>query len=172
MSNIKKILENKNTYLIILIILLVIMAFDFIRMLSFDDQIRLWPFIAGHSASIIFIFLLVIQMARLEKISQVSKLPNSQLLPKYSSSNAIVSFICSLIPLPFLIYCLIINYSPLVGFLFAAYFITIGIPASFLWLVCGIIGLKTGKRKLALASLILRPVGILVIVALSAILNH
>jgi hypothetical protein len=52
------------------------------------------------------------------------------------------------------------------------YYMMIGFFVFLLWLVCGIIGLKTGRRKLAIISLTLRLVGFLIIAIVIATLGH
>ena len=175
----REILKNRKTYLIVLVGLLIIALFDFIRMLLFDDQKSLESFIVSHIMSTIFTVLLIIQLMWLEKTAQAPILVKQKQLQKFNPTNAIVSFICSLIPLPLMIYCLIVsggsenkNGPGAVWWLFVGYAVSVGIPVFLLWLFCGIIGLKTSKRKLALVSLIIKPIGYLIICVLSATLNH
>lgn len=170
-----RIFSSEKTYLAISIVFIIIIVFDFIRMLLFDNQKDLWSFILGHISLIFVIILSVVQLLRLKGASKKSALSASQWLLKYS---AIISLICSPIPLIFIICCLIIfgdsMNKPGGGDAFAlalvGYYMMIGFFVFLLWLVCGIIGLKTGRRKLAIISLILRPVGLLIIAIVVAVL--
>ncbi len=170
-----RIFSSKKTYLAILIVFTIIIVFDIVRMFLFSDQKDLWSFILAHISLIIVIILSIVQLLRLKGISKKPALFTSQWSSKFS---AIISLVCSPIPLIFMIYCLIafgdsVN-KPGGGDAFAltlaVYYMTIGFLVFLLWLVCGIIGLKTSKRKLAIISLILRPVGFLIIAIAIAIL--
>ena len=172
-----RIFSSEKTYLAISIVFIIIIVFDFIRMLLFDNQKDLWSFILTHISLIFVIILSVVQLLRLKGASKKSALFTSQWLLKYS---AIISLICSPIPLIFMICCLIIfgdfMNKPGGGDVFAlalaGYYMMIGIFVFLLWLVCGIIGLKTDRRKLAIISLTLRPVGFLIIAIILAVLGH
>ena len=172
-----RIFSSEKTYLAILIVSIIIVAFDFIRMLLFDNQKDLWSFILVHISLIFVIILSVIQLLRLKGISKKPALFTSQWSSKFS---AIISLICSPIPIIFIICCLIVfgdsMNKPGGGDAFAltvaSYYMIIGFLVFSLWLVCGIIGLKTSKRKLAIISLTLRPVGFLIIAIVIAILGH
>ena len=171
-----RIFSSEKTYLVISIVFVIIIVFDFIRMLLFDNQRDLWSFILTHISLIFIIILSVVQLLRLKGASKKSALFTSQWLLK---NSAIISLICSPIPLIFIICCLIIfgdsMNKPGGGDVFAlalaGYYMMIGIFVFLLWLVCGIIGLKTDRRKLAIISLTLRPVGFLII-AIIAVLGH
>ncbi len=172
-----RIFSSEKTYLAISIVFIIIIVFDFIRMLLFDNQKDLWSFILTHISLIFVIIMSVVQLLRLKGASKKSALFTSQWLLKYS---AIISLICSPIPLIFMICCLIIfgdfMNKPGGGDVFAlalaGYYMMIGIFVFLLWLVCGIIGLKTDRRKLAIISLTLRPVGFLIIAIIIAVLGH
>lgn len=175
-----KIFRSKKTYFTILIVSAIIIVFDFTRMLLYDNQKNVWLFILAHATLIIIIVLAIIQLLRLKRISRKPVSPTPQWPSKFRSNSAIISLICSPIPLIFIICCLIvfgdsIN-KPGGGDAFAlalvVYYMIIGSLVFLLWLVCGIIGLKTSKRKLAIISLILRPVGFLIIAIVIAILWH
>ena len=74
-----------------------------------------------------------------------------------SSVNSIISLVCAIIPL--VLFSITID-----GLIVSIYYLTIGIPLFLIWLICGIIGLKSEKRNLAIASLIIKPVGIIIII--------
>lgn len=172
-----RIFSSEKTYLAISIVFIILIVFDFVRMLLFDNQKDLWSFILGHISLIFVIVLSVVQLLRLKGASKKSALFTSQWLLK---NSAIISLICSPIPLIFIICCLIIfgdsMNKPGGGDAFAlalvGYYMMIGFFVFLLWLVCGIIGLKTGRRKLAIISLTLRPVGFLIIAIVIATLGH
>ncbi len=174
-----RIFRDKKTYLILLVVLLVMALFDYIRMLLFDDQKSFRLFITSHIVSIIFVVLLIIQLLWLREDEQTSASVKQRPSQNLKPAKAIISFICSLIPLPLLIYCLIVsggsgkeNGPGAVWWIFVIYATTAGIPVFLLWLICGIKGLNTNMRKLALTSLIIKPVADLIIVVLLTILDH
>ena len=172
-----RIFSSEKTYLAISIVFVIIIVFDFIRMLLFDNQKNLWSFILAHISLIFVIILSVVQLLRLKGTSKKSALFTSQWLLK---NSAIISLICSPIPLIFIICCLIIFGDSMnkpggvdaFALALVGYYMMIGLFVFLLWLVCGIIGLKTGRRKLAIISLTLRPVGFLIIAIVMAILWH
>lgn len=172
-----RILSSEKTYLVVSIIFIVIVVFDFIRMLLFDSQKDFWSFILMHVSLIIAIILSIVQLLRLKRISKKPAFFTPQWSSKFS---AIISLICAPIPLVFIICCLIVLgdsvNKPGGGDAFAlaltVYYMIIGVLIFLLWLVCGVIGLKTSKRKLAIISLILRPVGFLIITIALAIFWH
>ena len=172
-----RIFSSEKTYLAISIVFVIIIVFDFIRMLLFDNQKNLWSFILAHISLIFVIILSVVQLLRLKGTSKKSALFTSQWLLK---NSAIISLICSPIPLIFIICCLIIFGDSMnkpggvdaFALALVGYYMMIGFFVFLLWLVCGIIGLKTGRRKLAIISLTLRPVGFLIIAIVMAILWH
>ena len=163
-----RIFSSEMTYLVVLIVFMAIMAFDFIRVLLYDNRKDLWSFIIAHISLILVIALSVVQLLRLKGISKKPALFTLQWSSKFS---AIISLVCSPIPLVFIVYCLIAfggsmnkpGGSDAFALALAGYYTTIGFFVFLSWLVCGIVGLKTNKRKLAIISLILRPVGFLVI---------
>lgn len=172
-----RIFSSEKTYLAILIVFIIIVAFDFIRMLLFDNQKDLGSFILIHISLIFVIILSVVQLLRLKGISKKPALFTPQWSSKFS---AIISLVCSPIPIVFIVCCLIVfgdsMNNPGGGDAFAltlaSYYMIIGLLVFSLWLICGIIGLKTNKRKLAIISLILRPLGFLAIAIAIAILWH
>ncbi len=172
-----RIFSSEKTYLAISIVFVVIIVFDFIRMLLFDNQKDLGSFILAHISLIFVIILSVVQLLRLKGASKKSASFTSQWLLK---NSAIISLICSPIPLIFIICCLIIFGDSMnkpggvdaFALVLAGYYMTIGFFVFLLWLVCGIIGLKTGRRKLAIISLALRPIGFLIIAIVIAALGH
>lgn len=172
-----RIFSSEKTYLVISIVFVIIIVFDFIRMLLFDNQKNLWSFILAHISLIFVIILSVVQLLRLKGASKKPALFTSQWLLK---NSAIISLICSPIPLIFIICCLIIFGDSMnkpgggdaFALVLAGYYMMIGFFVFLLWLVCGIIGLKTGRRKLAIISLTLRPVGFLIIAIVIATLGH
>lgn len=172
-----RIFSSEKTYLAISIVFIIIIVFDFVRMLLFDNQKDLWSFILAHISLIFVIVLSVVQLLRLKGASKKSALFTSQWLLK---NSAIISLICSPIPLIFIICCLIIFGDSMnkpggvdaFALALVGYYMMIGFFVFLLWLVCGIMGLKTSKRKLAIISLILRPVGLLIIAIVIATLGH
>ena len=172
-----RIFSSEKTYLAISIVFVIIIVFDYIRMFLFDNQKNIWSFILAHISLIIVIILSVVQLLRLKGASKKSALFTSQWLLK---NSAIISLICSPIPLIFIICCLIIFGNSMnkpgggdaFALALAGYYMMIGFFVFLLWLVCGIIGLKTGRRKLAIISLTLRPVGFLIIAMVIATLGH
>ena len=172
-----RIFSSEKTYLVISIVFIIIIVFDFIRMLLFDNQKNLWSFILAHISLIFVIILSVVQLLRLKGAPKKSTLFASQWLLK---NSAIISLICSPIPLIFIICCLIIFGNSMnkpgggdaFALALAGYYMMIGFFVFLLWLVCGIIGLKTSRRKLAIISLTLRPVGFLIIAIVIATLGH
>ena len=172
-----RVFSSEKTYLVISIVFVIIIVFDFIRMLLFDNQKNLWSFILAHISLIFVIILSIVQLLRLKGASKKSALFTSQWLLK---NSAIISLICSPIPLIFIICCLIIFGDSInkpgggdaFALVLAGYYMMIGFFVFLLWLVCGIIGLKTGRRKLAIISLTLRPVGFLIIAMVIATLGH
>lgn len=175
-----KIFRSEKTYLTILIVSTIIIVFDFARMLLYDDQKNIWLFILAHTALIIIIALAIIQLLRLKRISRKPASPTPQWSSKFRSNSAIISLICSPIPLIFITGCLIVfgdsinkpGGGDVFALMLALYYMIIGFLVFLLWLVCGIIGLRTSKRKLAIISLTLRPVGFLIIAIVMAILWH
>ena len=99
---------------------------------------------------------------------------NNQL--KNSSTNSIASFICAIIPLAIMFITLISSIgtsnASQSGWYLTIYYWTIGIPLFFVWLICGIFGLKSERRKLAITSLIIKPVGIAFFVLLLLLFSH
>ena len=172
-----RIFSSEKTYLAISIVFVIIIVFDYIRMFLFDNQKNIWSFILAHISLIIVIILSVVQLLRLKGASKKSALFTSQWLLK---NSAIISLICSPIPLIFIICCLIIFGNSMnkpgggdaFALALAGYYMMIGFFVFLLWLVCGIIGLKTSRRKLAIISLTLRPVGFLIIAIVIATLGH
>lgn len=177
MGFLSRIFSSEKTYLAISIVSIVIIVLDFIRMLLFDNQKDLWAFILGHISLIFVVILSVVQLLRLKGIFKKPALFTPQWLSKFS---AIISLACSPIPLVFMIYFLIVfgdsmnkpGGADAFALALVFYYVIIGFLAFFIWLVCGIIGLKTNRRKLAIISLILRPVGFLIIAIVMAILEH
>lgn len=175
-----KIFRSEKTYFIILIVSAIIVVFDFARMLLYDDRKDIWLFILVHTTLIVIIVLAIIQLLRLKRISRKPASPTPQSSSKLRSNSAVISLICSPIPLIFITCCLIVfgdsikkpGGGDIFALTLALYYMIIGFLVFLLWLVCGIIGLKTSKRKLAIISLILRPAGFLIIAIAISILWH
>ena len=91
---------------------------------------------------------------------------------------SIASFICAIIPIALLFYCLIVsggsgseNGVGAVWWYVVIYCWTIGLPLFIVWLVCGILGVKSTRPKLAITSLIMLPAGIVLFVLLAVLLS-
>ena len=103
------------------------------------------------------------------KISQ-EELSRSDNYLRNNPANSVISLICAFIPLIiYTVYLIIIFRQPVSNndqspWLIIIYYWTIGIPIALLWLVCGILGLKSNTRNLAIASLVIKPVGLIVFV--------
>ena len=138
----------------------------------------------GLITFIIFLILTINAHSNIKKAlsTKSSIVYYSESMPQQSQKNspgtAIASLICAIIPLAVLFYCLIIsggsgneNGSGAVWWIFAFYCWTLGLPLLIIWLVCGILGLKSPRRNMALASLATLPIGILVFVFILILLN-
>ena len=83
---------------------------------------------------------------------------------KNNSTNSVVSLICAIIPLLLLLITFFSSASSKSsganqsGLLFFIYICTIGIPLLLVWLICGILGLKSEKKTMAIISLIIGPI--------------
>lgn len=128
--------------------------------------------IAEVFASVVLVVLLVSQVFSIRKLSQLSPSVNLRQVFKRSSVNADLSFVCSLFPNCYYL-CYLIVYGKSImngtgaGIVFWVYYYTIGIPLFLIWLICGILGLKSEKRSLSIASLIIKPVSILIFILIS-----
>lgn len=86
------------------------------------------------------------------------------------SANAAVSLVCATIPIILFSYCLIVSGGSsneggggAAWWLLAVYYWTVGVPLCIIWLVCGIFGLKAKNNKLAIFSLILKPISVILL---------
>ncbi|MBO7131896.1 hypothetical protein J6V85_01335 [Candidatus Saccharibacteria bacterium] len=98
-------------------------------------------------------------------------------VPKNNSANSVVSLICAIIPLLLLFITFLSSMSnrssntDQSGWILVIYYWTIGIPLFFVWLICGIFGLKSKKRNIAIASLTIKPIGFILIIMLMLIMR-
>ena len=125
-------------------------------------NINIWITILSVLILIIFLVKLCSERNKIKRIFPKYK-------PTRSVGYSIISMVCAIIPLIVLYYCLIVangtkneNSNGAIGWVVVFYFWTAGIPLAIIWLVCGILGIKSRLSKLAIASLIIKPIGIIV----------
>lgn len=101
--------------------------------------------------------------------------PSNNNHPKNSSANSVVSLVCAIIPIIlYSVYFIHILSRPVSGtdqsgWILVIYYWTVGFPLALAWLICGILGLKSKKRKMAIASLAIKPIGLVVFILLMLI---
>ena len=138
-----------------------------------------WPMVISLIAFLYFLIAAINQTTKRSKIERAKlaahgkSLSQSELekYSKNSSANSVVSLICALVPiLVYFLYSVDIMQKPRnsisdqSGWVIVIYYWTIGIPIALVWLICGIHGLKSKKRNLAIFSLIIQPVGLVVFI--------
>lgn len=117
-----------------------------------------------------------------KSFSSTSQPQQAQTKPKNSSANADISLLCAILPVAlWLINSLLIigtsgassgSDSSAAGILLFIYYCTIGFPLILVWLICGILGLKSEKRNTAIVSLfIIKPSGFLIVLLLMLIFH-
>ena len=94
---------------------------------------------------------------------------------KNSSANAVISLACAIIS-TLILFALDNNVKqPHLGGgedirgLEFLYYPIVGIPLFLVWLICGILGLKSSKRNLAIISLVIKPISLICLMLISAI---
>ena len=131
-----------------------------------------WPMVISVLIFVCSLIAVINQSIKYQKLKKAisisSKEQLSQFKPKslkHSSANSIVSLVCALIPIIVYSWYLINilgrprSNSDQSGWIIVIYYWTIGFWLIPVWLVCGIFGLKSEKRKTAIISLIIKPVG-------------
>lgn len=93
-----------------------------------------------------------------------------------SPANAVVSLVCAIIPLMVYVYYLI-EWNPSYsgdqsGWIVVIYYWTVGIPIFLVWLICGILGLNSKQQKLAIISLLLKPIDTIVLLLVGLIVSE
>lgn len=153
--------------------LLIIVSISMMPMTWYPDRVlQGWPVVISILVFVCSLFAAInlsIKYQKLKKaISISSKEQPLQFEPKslkYSSANSIVSLVCALIPIIVYSWYLINvlsrprSNSDQSGWIIVMYYWTIGFWLIPVWLVCGIFGLKSEKRKTAIISLVIKPVG-------------
>ena len=154
-----------NIALVALSFCIIGLMFIFLGIL-YSYQIGVWITVPSFFTLIISLIISLSQKQRIKAIS-----PN--FVPTRNAANSIISIVCAIIPLLVLYYCLIVangskteNGSGAIGWIAVIYYWTAGVPLAIIWSVCGILGLKTKLSKLAIASLIIKPVGIVIFLIL------
>ena len=141
-----------------------------------------WPTVISILIFVCSLIVAINQSVKYQKLKRaISVSPKEQLSQlkskslKHSSANSIVSLVCAVIPIIVYSWYLINvlskprSYSDQSGWIIVIYYWTIGFWLIPVWLVCGIFGLKSEKRKTAIISLIIKPVGfVLFLLALGA----
>ena len=149
-----------------------------------DQTLQGWPIVISILVCLCSLIIATNQTIKYSKAKKIisatpqNKLSQAQLKHqlKNNSANSVASMICAAIPLVILFITFLsslgVSNTSQSGWYLVIYYWTIGIPLFFVWLICGILGLKSEKRKLAIISLIIKPAGIAIFVLLSLILSH
>ncbi|MBR2708734.1 hypothetical protein IKE98_00115 [Candidatus Saccharibacteria bacterium] len=142
-----------------------------------DQTLQGWPMIISTLVCLCSFIVAVNQTIKYSKLSNtLSTKSQAKALPKNSPANAVVSLVCAIIPLVLYfatsILSIIASQSGWHLAYLAFYYMTIGVPLFLVWLICGIFGLKSKKRKIAIISLIIKPVGLLILTPLIVVFSR
>ncbi len=136
-----------------------------------DQTLQGWPMVVSAVVcfcSLIVAFELTSKCSKVKKnaltISQNKHAQQSSSIQKNSPANSVASLVSAIIPLILLAITFFSSLSSnksganQAGMLFFIYYCTIGVPLALVWLICGILGLKSEKRTMAIVSLIIGPI--------------
>ena len=145
-----------------------------------DETLQGCPVVISILICLCSLIIAINQSIRYSRINRIilttSKNPIAQselkTIQNNSSGNSIISLVCAIIPIVLYALCTINIYSspysnadqsPMV---IVIYYWTIGFWLALVWLICGILGLKSEKRSMAIASLIIKPIGLIIFTSL------
>lgn len=145
-----------------------------------DRTLQGWPIVISILVCLCSLIIAINQTIKYSKAKKITSStpqknpPQAQL--KNNPANSIVSLVCAIIPLAIYLITFLFSIGQSntyqSGWYLTIYYWTIGIPLFFVWLICGILGLKSEKRKLAIISLIIKPIGTAVFALLLLIFSH
>ena len=147
-----------------------------------DSVLQGWPVVISILVFLCSLIVAINQSIKYTKFKRITLMElregGLQPEPKYtknSSVNSVVSLICALIPISlYFLYSIFVLSNPRSnadqsGWIIVIYYWTIGFWLIPVWLICGVLGLKSKKRKMAIISLVIKPIGIAIFALLMLI---
>ncbi|MBR3144151.1 hypothetical protein IKF12_03090 [Candidatus Saccharibacteria bacterium] len=163
--------------------LLILVSVFMMSMSWYPDRVlQGWPMVISILVCLCSLIVAINQSINYAKFKRITSMDlregGLQPEPKYtknSSVNSVVSLICALIPISLYFYYSIFVLSKprsntdQSGWIIVIYYWTIGFWLIPVWLICGVLGLKSKKRKMAIISLVVKPIGIAIFALLMLI---
>lgn len=154
---------------------------------SFPTFIEIILMIIYYISLIVFIIFLILTIVEHNALKRAKNTSNSSIgenmmaetSPRtYGSGPAIASLVSAIIPLVIIGICVIAsagstneNNGGAIWWILVIYLWTAGFPLYVVWLICGLAGLKSPRRRLAIISLVILPSGIALLILISFLLN-
>lgn len=163
--------------------LLIFVSVFMMPMIWYPDRVlQGWPVVISILVCLCSLIVAINQSIKYAKFKRVASMdlregglqPESKYI-KNSSVNSVVSLICALIPIfLYFWYSVHVLSSPRLstdqsGWIIVIYYWTIGLWLIPVWLICGVLGLKSKKRKMAIISLVIKPIGVAIFALLMLI---
>lgn len=181
----EKLRKTKNITWVICIVsfIMIVVSAIIMQMSWYPDQIlQGWPMVISIMVCLCSLIVAINQTVNYSKTKKYTSTtlhnqPKQPISAQNNSANSIISLICAIIPLLLLFIAFLSSMSnkgsntDQSGWIMVIYYWTIGIPLFFVWLICGIFGLKSKKKNLAIASLIIEPIGFILIIMLILIMR-
>ena len=183
----EKLRKTKNIAWTICIVsfIMILVSAIIMQMRWYPDQIlQGWPMVISILVCLCSFIVAINQTSNYSKAkkSLTNTLQNQPIqqpthVPKNDSANSVISLICAIIPLLLLFITFLSSMSnrssniDQSGWILVIYYWTIGIPLFFVWLICGIFGLKSKKRNMAITSLTIKPIGFILIISLMSMVR-
>lgn len=147
-----------------------------------DSVLQGWPMVISILFCLCSLIVAINQSIKLAKFRRTalmyaeggSVISGSKFV-KNSSANSVVSLICALIPIVlYALFFIFVSSRPhsstdQSGWILVIYYWTIGFWLVPVWLICGILGLKSEKRTMAIVSLVIKPIGLVLFAILMRI---
>lgn len=147
-----------------------------------DSVLQGWPMVISILFCLCSLIVAINQSIKLAKFKRTAlmyaeggSIVSGSKLVKNSSVNSVVSLVCALIPIALYLWYSVFIFSkvPLdthqYGLIIVVYYWTIGFWLVPVWLICGILGLKSEKRTMAIVSLVIKPIGLILFAILMPI---
>ena len=134
-------------------------------------------------AFIIFLILTIVERSALKRAKNASNSSDENIMAEtsprtYGSGPAIASLVSAIIPLVIIGICVIAsagstneNNGGAIWWILVIYLWTAGFPLFVVWLICGLAGLKSPRRRLAIISLAILPSGTALLILISFLIN-
>ena len=147
-----------------------------------DSVLQGWPVVISLLTCLCSLIVAINQSIKLSKFKRTAlvyaeggSVVSGSKLVKNSSVNSVVSLVCALIPIA--LYALLLIFvssrphssTDQSGLILVIYYWTIGFWLVPVWLICGILGLKSEKRTMAIVSLAIKPLGLILFAILMLI---